>query len=101
MSQYIHIAYAPGLTIENFRSVSAKHEPPQEIDGLLAWAAGEDDKGLHVVTVWESKAHNERFAAEKLFPAFQEVGISPLSVNSIVTTMFDAGEFYVRSQGNS
>ena len=53
---HIHIAATPGVTIDGFRAVAAKHSPPQDIDGLLAWAAGTDEKGLHVVTVWESKA---------------------------------------------
>ena len=53
---HIHIAATPGVTIDGFRAVAAKHNPPQDIDGLLAWAAGTDEKGLHVVTVWESKA---------------------------------------------
>ena len=62
--------------IEDFRAVSAKHNPPQDIDGLLAWAAGSDEDGLNVVTVWQSKAHQERWAAEQLFPVFQALGMS-------------------------
>ena len=54
---HIHIAATPGVTIDGFRAVAAKHNPPQDIDGLLAWAAGTDENGLHVVTVWQSKAH--------------------------------------------
>jgi hypothetical protein len=61
---HIHIAATPGATIEGFRAVAAKHNPPQDIDGLLAWAAGTDSSGLHVVTVWESKAHQDRWSAE-------------------------------------
>ena len=53
---FVHISATKGRTIEDFRTVSAKHNAPQDIDGLLAWAAGTDEKGLHVVTVWESKA---------------------------------------------
>ena len=49
---------------------------PQDIDGLLAWAAGSDENGLNVVTVWESRAHQERWAAEQLFPVFPEFGLS-------------------------
>jgi hypothetical protein len=48
---HIHIAATPGVTIDGFRAVAAKHNPPQDIDGLLAWAAGTDSSGLHVVTV--------------------------------------------------
>ena len=38
---HIHIAATPGVTIDGFRAVAAKHNPPQDIDGLLAWAAGD------------------------------------------------------------
>jgi hypothetical protein len=40
-----HILFtkAKGLSIEDFRRVSAKHSAPQDIDGLLAWAAGTDE----------------------------------------------------------
>jgi len=40
---YIHFAKSKGQSIESFRMVSARHNPPQEIDGLLAWAAGRPD----------------------------------------------------------
>ena len=73
---YVHITKAKGRTIEDFRAVSAKHNPPQDIDGLLAWAAGTDEDGLNVVTVWQSKAHQERWAAEQLFPVFQALGMA-------------------------
>jgi hypothetical protein len=42
---HIHIAATPGVTIEGFRAVAAKHNPPQDIDGLLAWAVGTDENG--------------------------------------------------------
>jgi len=35
---HIHIAATPGVSIEGFRAVCAKHNPPHDIDGLLAWA---------------------------------------------------------------
>jgi hypothetical protein len=46
-------------------------------DGLITWAAGTDASGLQVVAAWESKAHSDRYAAERLFPAFQEFGLAP------------------------
>jgi hypothetical protein len=45
---HIHIAASPGHTMDDFLAVSAKHNPPQDIDGLLALAAGADENGLHV-----------------------------------------------------
>ena len=92
---HIHIATTPGVTIDGFRAVAAKHSPPQDIDGLLAWAAGTNSSGLNVVTVWESKAHQERWTAEQLFPAFQQLGLSGIPENSEFTE-YETGEFYIR-----
>ena len=91
---YIHIAKSKGRSTEDFRTVTAKHNPPQDIDGLLALAAGADENGLHVVTVWQSKAHKDRFEAEQLFPAFQALGMDVASDTEM--TEYDADEFYVR-----
>jgi len=92
---HIYITAAPGLTIDNFRAVCAKHNPPQDIDGLLAWAAGTDNDGLHVMTVWQSKAHQDRWAAEQLFPAFQALGMTD-KMSDAQFTEYDADEFYLR-----
>ena len=92
---HIHIAATPGVTIDGFRAVAAKHNPPQDIDGLLAWAAGTDSSGLHVVTVWQSKAHQDRWAAEQLFPAFQSLGMTDVASN-MEFTEYDADELYIR-----
>jgi hypothetical protein len=92
---HIHITTTRGRTIDDFRAVSAKHNPPQDIDGLLAQAAGADENGLHVVTVWQSKAHQDRWAAEQLFPAFQALGLTDV-VSDSQFTEYDADEFYVR-----
>jgi len=91
---YVHITAAPGLTIDDFNKVNAKTNPPQDIDGLISWAAGTDAGGLHVVAVWESEAHADRYAAEQLFPAFQEFGLAP---GTMEMTTYDADEFYLRS----
>lgn len=44
-------------------------------DGLVALYAGTNDDGLSITAVWESKAHSDRFAAEQLEPALQELGV--------------------------
>jgi hypothetical protein len=92
---YMHITAANGPTIDDFRAVSAKHNPPQDIDGLLAWAAGTDDSGLHVVTLWQSKAHKDRFEAEQLLPAFQAMGLTDVVSNSEFAEC-EAGELFIR-----
>jgi hypothetical protein len=92
---YLHITAANGPTIDDFRAVSAKHNPPQDIDGLLVWAAGSDEGGLHVVTLWQSKAHKDRFEAEQLLPAFQAVGLTDVAAHSQFTEC-EAGELFIR-----
>ena len=93
---HIHITLTPGATIENFRAVAAKHNPPQDIDGLLAWAAGEDENGLHVVTIWQSQAHEERFAAEQLLPVFDELGMAEQVMANSEFTTYETSELYLR-----
>jgi heme-degrading monooxygenase HmoA len=48
-----------------------------------------------VVTVWESKAHQDRWSAEQLFPAFQALGMTDVVPNMDVTE-YDADELYIR-----
>jgi hypothetical protein len=93
---FVHSTKAKGVSIEDFRAVSAKHNPPPDIDGLLAWAAGSDENGLNVVTVWQSKAHQERFAAEQLFPVFQEFGMAEQMMANSEFTEYETGELYIR-----
>jgi hypothetical protein len=47
-----------------------------------------------VVIVRESEAHADRYAAEQLFPAFQEFGLAP---GMMEMTTYGADEFYLRS----
>jgi heme-degrading monooxygenase HmoA len=94
---YIHIAASRGATIDDFRATAAKHNPPQDIDGLLAWAVGTDADGLHVVTVWESQAHAERWQAEQLFPAFQSLGVMSNVMDNTDFVTYDTDEFFLRS----
>ena len=44
--------------------------------------------------VFESKAHQERFAAEQLFPAFHATGISP--PEGTVVVEYETNDFYIR-----
>ena len=92
---HVHFARTKGQTIETFRMVSARHNAPQDIEGLLALAAGEDENGLSVVSIWASKAHQERWAAEQLFPAFQALGLSGVPGDTEMTE-YEAGELYLR-----
>ena len=92
---YIYLSTAmKGLTLDDFRKVSAEHLPFEAIDGLVACTAGMDDRGLNVAMVFESKAHQERYAAEQLFPAFQATGIAP--PQGTVVVEYETDELYIR-----
>lgn len=45
-------------------------------DGLVALYAGTSGDGLSITAIWETKAHSDRFAAEKLRPAMQQLGVA-------------------------
>lgn len=74
--RYVHISHTPGQDLADYHAVvdALGDEAPQ---GLLFSVVGEADGALHIVDVWESKAHADRFAAERLFPAFQRTGRAP------------------------
>ena len=74
--RYVHISHSPGQDLADYQAVvdDLGAERPQ---GLLISVVGEADGGLHMVDGWESKADADRFAAERLFPAFQRTGRTP------------------------
>lgn len=45
-------------------------------DGLVALYAGASGDGLSITAIWETKAHSDRFAAEKLRPALEQLGVA-------------------------
>ena len=73
---YIHITSSPGLDRATYDRV-VEQLGPEPIDGQLVHAVGEADGSLHIVDVWETKAHADRFAAERLFAAFERAGLGP------------------------
>ena len=48
------------------------------------------------MTVWQSKAHKDRYEAERLLPVFQAVGLAADAAASTEFTECDAGELYIR-----
>ncbi|WP_040805891.1 hypothetical protein [Nocardia concava] len=73
---YIHITRTPGVGLKEYRVV---HEAlgPEPIAGNLLHIVGELDGALHIVDVWESAALADKFAAERLFPVFEQTGLMP------------------------
>ena len=47
-----------------------------------------------VVTLWQSKAHKDRFEAEQLLPAFQVMGMTDVAVHSDFTA-WETGELFI------
>ena len=70
---FASITNPPGQTMSTYRAVAGALGDDQG-EGLLVRIVGEDAEGLHVVAVWESKAHHDRFVAERLLPALRRVG---------------------------
>ena len=73
---YVLCTHSPGRSLADYRAVTDRLGDGTP-DGCLASIAGEADGALHTVDVWDSKAHADRFAAERLYPAMQEVGVGP------------------------
>jgi hypothetical protein len=69
------------------------------IDGLIATYAGAGPEGLCVISVWQSKAHADRFAAELLVPTLQRLGVTAdqQTRRSIIEVDLDDTATYVRS----
>ena len=90
---YASITVAEALTIEDYRAIDAQLGPDRA-EGLISEAAGCTAGGLHVITVWESKAHHERFIAERLVPAFEGAGVRP---GPLTFTNLDLDALYVKA----
>ena len=67
---YIMTTNSPG-DAESFRKVTERVE--RHAHGLIALYAGINDRGLAITSVWQSKAHSDRFTVEHLIPAIREV----------------------------
>jgi hypothetical protein len=92
---YILITTSRGQGLQDYRTVTAKIGSPQDIDGILAQAVSEDQGELRIVTFWKSQAHNDRFAAEKLMPAFRELGMTAATQENTEIVAFEADEVYL------
>ena len=93
---YIHIAKSTGFGIDDSRRVEEKVGPRETIDGLLLEAAGTVGDQLCHVSVWQSKAHKDRYEAERLMPVFQSLGLAADAVASTEFTEYEADDLYMR-----
>jgi hypothetical protein len=91
--QWITVATPPFGSIEQFDAVVA--QLGGEPDGLEARYVGTADGKLRVVTMWESKAHADRFFAERLGPALAKA-LGPEPVGAPQAEGIDVARSYVR-----
>lgn len=90
---YASITVAERLDMSDYLAVD-EELGSRRAEGLITEAAGHNEEGLQVITLWDSKAHHERFVAERLVPAFQALGIQPgpMSFSGV-----DVDALYVRT----
>ena len=89
---YASITVAEGLTMANYNAIG-EQLGPHPVEGLVGEAAGWNDAGLHVITVWDSKAQHDRFVTERLVPAFRAAGVQP---GPMTVTDVDIDSLYLR-----
>ena len=64
-----------GGTAEQFDRLNAEIDPDgNPPDGLIFHASGPVDGGWGVLDFWESRAHFDRFAEERIGPAMAAIG---------------------------
>jgi hypothetical protein len=73
---YIHITRSPGLSMAGYERIH-REIGPAPVPGLIGHHVGVVDGTLVVVDVWDTRADADRFAAERLFPAFERAGVHP------------------------
>ncbi len=84
---YVHVSRSPGVGLAEYERVE-RELGPEPVAGHQSHHVGVVDGALIVVDVWESPADADRFAAERLFPAFDRSGLRPDASGDI--TAFEA-----------
>lgn len=91
--QWITVATPPFGSLDLFDKVMA--QLGGEPDGLEARYVGTADGRLRIVSLWESKAHADRFFAETLPPVLTRA-LGPEPVGTAETVGIDIARSYVR-----
>jgi hypothetical protein len=71
---YVHVSRSPGVGMPEYQSIERELGPAPKA-GQLSHHVGVVDGALVIVDVWSSRADADRFAAERLFPAFERAGV--------------------------
>jgi hypothetical protein len=86
---YVHVTRTPGITLEDYERVRTEMGT-DPISGQQSHYAGVTAGALHTVDVWDSKAAADRFAAERLFPAFERASVR--MPDDALILAFEAGD---------
>lgn len=73
---YVHISKSRGTSLDQYGKV-LDELGSDPVTGQLLHIVGESGDTLYIVDVWQSKGHADRFASERLFPAFARAGVRP------------------------
>jgi hypothetical protein len=84
---YVHVSRSPGVGMDAYEKVQRELGPAPKA-GQISHHVGVVDGTLVIVDVWHSRADADRFAAERLFPAFERAGVAPGA--SVDITAFEA-----------
>jgi hypothetical protein len=84
---YVHVSRSPGTGMAEYEKIE-RELGPAPIAGQSSHHVGVVDGALVIVDVWDSRADADRFAAERLFPAFERAGVRPDA--SVDISAFDA-----------
>jgi hypothetical protein len=91
--QWITVSTPPFASIDQFDKVQA--EVSDDPDGLEARYVGTTNGQLRIITLWESKAHADRFFTQTLGPVLAKV-LGPEPVGAPEVVGLDVVRTYVR-----
>ena len=80
---FVHVTSTRGHGLADYDRVLAALGP-EPVAGRVSHTVGESNGSLCIVDVWETQAAADRFAAERLFPAFQSSGVNPQPSTTII-----------------
>ena len=87
---YVQITTTPGRSLQTYHKVISALGP-QPVAGLASRYAGDVDGTLVVLNIFDSQTDADRFAAERLFPAFEQLSL-PAPPDGIVLAFVAADQ---------
>lgn len=92
---YAMVSQSPGVGLEWHHALE-RELGDSPVAGLIASYAGTGPDGLCVISVWESKAHADRFTMEQLYPTLQRLGVTKDQQNTRSVLEIDIEDVSVR-----